>query len=217
MFCVKCGKEIPNGNETCANCGHKVGEPIKNESTIFETEDGETTFCVSANPPKSVPTPESSNSRSKLLLWSGAGLLSLFIMFMNYASVSVKLTYTSSDSAFSGYGLIECMEGTLGTAARMMVLLIIVNIAIIITGAIRYKTDTYNKYITPIMFVESILSVLASFIAFVNINTEMSEFDSYLSSAYVGVGAYLNLILSIATVILAAYIKKKFTVGGNEK
>ena len=27
MFCVKCGKEVPNGNDTCINCGHKVGEP----------------------------------------------------------------------------------------------------------------------------------------------------------------------------------------------
>lgn len=217
MFCVKCGKEIPNGNDTCMNCGHKVGEPISVENAVFETEDGETTFCVSANPPKSTSTAEIANNRSKLLLWSGAGLLSLIIMFMNYASVSVKLTYTSSDSAFSGYGLIECMDGTLGTAARMMVLLIIVNIAMIITGIVRYKTDQYNKYMTPIMFVESILSVLASFISFININTEMSEFDSSLSSAYVGVGAYLNLILSIAIVILAIYIKKKFTVGGNEK
>ena len=41
MFCVKCGKQIPNGNDTCINCGHKLGEPISNENAVFETEDGE--------------------------------------------------------------------------------------------------------------------------------------------------------------------------------
>ena len=213
MYCVNCGKEIPNDSKFCTACGHKVNTVSKTNETPFETTEDEVTVCVSANPiqPTDTNTQKNEVNKSKNigLWWSALGVLSFMFMFMNYASVSVYLSYSSSDSAFSGFGLIDCMDGTLGTAARMMVLLIIVNLAIIVTGIVYYKTIKYNKIVTPAIFVEAILSIIASFIAINNIGTEMSEFNSSLSDAFVGPGAYLNLALSVVLLIFAFYIKKK--------
>lgn len=213
MYCVNCGKEIPNDSKFCTACGHKVNTVPKTNETPFEITEDEVTVCVSANPIQPTDTNTQKNevikSKNIGLWWSALGVLSFIFMFMNYASVSVYLSYSSSDSAFSGFGLIDCMDGTLGTAARMMVLLIIVNFAIIVTGIVYYKTTKYNKIVTPAIFVEAILSIIASFIAINNIGTEMSEFNSSLSDAFVGPGAYLNLALSFALLIFAFYIKKK--------
>ena len=213
MYCVNCGKEIPNDSKFCTACGHKVNTASKANESPFETAENEVTVCVSANPTQPTDTnaqkSEVIKSKNIGLWWSALGALSFIFMLMNYASVSVYLSYSSSDSAFSGFGLIDCMDGTLGTAARMMVLLIIVNLAIIATGAVYYKTTKYNKIVTPAIFVEAILSIIASFVAIINISTEMSEFNSSLSDAFVGPGAYLNLALSFALLIVAFCIKKK--------
>ena len=213
MYCVNCGKEIPNDSKFCTACGHKVDDTPKANETPFENADNEVTVCVSANPTQQTnATSQKSefiNSKNIGLWWGAMGALSLLFMFFNYASISIYLSYSTSDSAYSGYGLIDCMNGTLGTAARMMVLLIITNLSIIATGIVYFKTTKYNKIIAPAIFVESILSIIASFIAINNIGSELSEFNSSLSDAVIGPGAYLNLILSFALLIFAFYIKKK--------
>ena len=105
MYCVNCGKEIPNDSKFCTACGHKVNTASKANESPFETVENEVTVCVSANPTQPTDTnaqkSEVIKSKNFGLWWSALGALSFVFMLMNYASVSVYLSYSSSDSAFS--------------------------------------------------------------------------------------------------------------------
>ncbi len=213
MFCSKCGKELSNNSEKCAYCGADLTPYIKKEKGQFASEEGEFTVYVSANPiqknqPQNISSTVSTKKSIKPLLWSAVGLISLIVMSFNYAVVSIQLTYTTSDSSLSGFDLLDCMDGSLKTAALMMILLIIANVAIIATGIVLYSLPKYKKYALNAIIPQSVLSSVASFVALINIHEEMDAVNTLLINAYVGVGAYLNLILCIASIIFAVYLKK---------
>ena len=93
----------------------------------------------------------------------------------------------------------------------MMVLLIVTNISFIVTGLIILRTTKFDRILNKVVYIEASLSILASLVAIINISTEMSEFNASLTDAYVGVGAYLNLILSFSTIIFASKLAKYLT------
>lgn len=217
MFCVKCGKEIQDNSGFCPHCGASVTQ-LNENSTPFGTDNAadDVVICVSANPQEEKPkTNDNINSKSRgkslELLWSGLGILSFIIMCFNYATINIHLSYTTSESDFMGFRLLDCMDGTLGTAARMMVLLIVTNISFIVTGLIILRTTKFDRILNKVVYIEASLSILASLVAIINISTEMSGFNASLTDAYVGVGAYLNLILSFSTIIFASKLAKYLT------
>ena len=179
MFCIKCGKETPENIRFCPHCGASVAQ-LNENSTPFATnnDDDDVVICVSANPKEENPKANeniSTKNKSKRLefLWSGLGIFSFVIMCFNYATVNIHLSYTTSESAYSGFRLLDCMDGTLGTAARMMVLLIITNISFIVTGLLISQTTKFDKILNKVVYIEAFLSILASFVAIINISTEM--------------------------------------------
>lgn len=203
MFCTKCGKEVEAENQFCPNCGCKVVN-VETKLDLSESEE-ENTVLQSAVAEEKQQAAIPYKRSKKALLWSAVGVLSLFIMKLPYASVYLYFS-GASDSAYTGYGVIACIDGTLGLAARMMILLIFVNIAIILTGFVKYRDVTNKRRINRAIFVESILSAVASVSAFVNIYSELSKFYTGLSAPSVGTGVYLNLILSLLTIVLACWI-----------
>lgn len=210
MVCKACGKETEIDTALCPSCKSKT----EDRDALTPNEDNEVVISISAK--EELPYENEYDScvsneqpRKKVLIWCVIGVAFLFILFFSFASVSVKLFYSSSDSVFSGYGILECMDGTLGTAARMVVLLIITGIAMIITGVARYKTKKYEKLISSTMIVESLISIVSSTVSYVNISSVLSEFDSAFSTVNVGVGVYLSIGLSILSFIMAISINRE--------
>ncbi len=204
MFCAKCGKEVEKGNQFCPSCGCKVvTADEKNDLSALEVEN--TVPQTEASIEEQQTVIQNNKHSKKALLWSVVGVLSLLIMKLPYASVYLYFS-GASDSAYTGYGVIACVNGTLGLAARMMILLIFVNIAIIFTGIAKYRDVTNKSRINRAIFIESILSAVASVSAFANIYSELSKFYTGLSASSVGTGVYLNLILSLLTIVLACWI-----------
>lgn len=212
MFCVRCGKKISDESKYCEYCGHKI------EYLTTSQESGSHSEIKDITEKRSVILSNSANQTSntkhnlKVLLWSMVGVFSLIIMSMNYVSISVRLTYTTSDSSYSGFGLLKCIDGTLGIAARMMIVLIVTNIIIVITGIALTTKSKLKIYASRSIIVESIILTIASLIALLNIFIELNEFNPSLTNATVGAGAYINLILSISTLIFSIYINKKHLI-----
>lgn len=142
--------------------------------------------------------------KKRYILWSCMGVISLMIMKLNYCFVDL---IGGVEANYSGYKLILCYNGTLGTSARMMLLLIVVNIAIIITGLKKYSNKDKAR---RVMFVEAALSTVASLVTFINVSSELQKFsNTRLVLSSIGTGAYVNLVLSISLLFMAYFLTKE--------
>lgn len=194
MFCLKCGEAIPDGSEVCPNCGANLKE-VDNEQTVVYASQKETQENVIL-PVEAVP-------KKSFYIWCSFAVASLIFLALNYFKVSISLYFAgSSDTNYSGYRLLECLKGSVGASGYMVILLIITNIAVFITGIIGAKGNVLKaSALKGIMIIESIAYLIATIVPYFNIKSVLAEFDSDLSTTSIGIGCYLNIILAIIAVI----------------
>ncbi len=194
MFCLKCGEVIPDNVDVCPKCG----EHIKGKGDF-----GQAVVYASPKESEAEKTIVKSNGLGgKYLIWSVLAIVSFIILTQKYLSVSIKAFYSSSDTTYTGYGLLDCMKGSVGLSAKMIVALIIINIAVIITGILGMKEIVKKAVIKALMIIESVGSLIVTIIPYFNIKEVLKEFDSSLSTTGIGMGCYLSIILSIVMIII---------------
>ena len=163
MFCLKCGEAISDDCITCPKCGadikDNIGEASEDQAVVYASQKEEeiNTNINEENIPK-----------KNYYIWSIFAIAGLIFLSLNYFKISVSLYFSgSSDSSYTGYGLLECLQGTVGISGSMVVLMIISNVAILITGFLGAKGNIIkNKAIKIIMIIESILYLIASIVPF---------------------------------------------------
>lgn len=194
MFCLKCSEAIPDGSEICPKCGANLKKKEDEQAVIYASQkELEETVASSVK----------TTSKKSFYVWCAFAVASLIFLALNYFKVSIDLYFAgTSDSSYSGYGLIECLEGSVGMSGYMVILLIITNIAVLITGIIGAKGNVLKTSVLKgIMIVESISYLIATIVPYFNIKGVLAEFDSDLSTTSIGVGCYLNIILAVIVVI----------------
>lgn len=207
MFCLKCGEAIPDDSKVCPKCGVVIGENVDNDepAVVYASQK---TINEEINP---TPIAKTLEDRKIFFLWSAIAVVSLILMKLDYFTVSISgLYYGSSDSNYTGYGLLECLQGSVRVSAIMSVGLIITNIAVIITGMIAYKGIVKNYVLKGLMLIESIAYLIVTVVPYFDISNVLKEFDSSLSSTAIGAGCYLNIAIGVLTIILyfATFSKK---------
>lgn len=140
-----------------------------------------------------------------------AAICSFIFLSMNYMSVSIKLLYYgSSDTNYTGYYLTKCLGGTARLSGLMVILLIIVNIATIITAIIGIKGSMMNKdNLRKIILIEDILYIISTVVPLFHMMNLLKEFDSSLSSTGIGIGCYLNIAVAVFMIIMYFLIFSK--------
>lgn len=194
MFCLKCSEAIPDGSEICPKCGANLKEKDDEQAVIYASQ---------KEIEETVVSPVDTTSKKSFYMWCAFAVASLMFLALNYFKVSIDLYFAgTSDTSYSGYGLIECLEGSVGTSGYMVILLIITNIAVFITGIIGAKGNVLKASVLKgIMVVESISYLIATIVPYFNIKSVLAEFDSDLSTTNIGIGCYLNIILAVIAVI----------------
>lgn len=195
MFCLKCGEAIPDKSVTCPECGAVLNRESSNEQAVVYASQKEMEHS-NATIVDSVP-------KKKLYIWCAFAIASLAFLKLNYFKVGIDLYFGgSSDISYSGYGLLECLKGSVAISGYMVILLIITNIAVIITGAIGARGNVIKaSVLKSIMIIESIVYLLVTIVPYFNIKNVLAEFDLDLTTARIGIGCYLNIVLAIVAAI----------------
>lgn len=195
MFCLKCGEAIPDNSVTCPICGAMINEETSNEKAVIyasqkKVEENNATIT------ESVP-------KKKFYIWCTFAILSFIFLGLNYLKVSISFYYVgSSVTSYSGYGLLGCLKGSVAASGYMVILLIIINIAVIITGIIGVQGGVSKKNILKnVMIIESVAYLIAAIVPYFDIKKVLEEFDSDISTTSIGVGCYLNIVLAIVVFI----------------
>ncbi len=202
MFCFKCGEVIPDGSLVCPKCGASL-EGSNDQAVVYVSQEE-----INENHALAA---ERVRDKS-FYIWCAFALLSFAFLALNYLHVSVRLYYSgSSDTDYSGYGLLGCLKGTVSVSGYMVILLIIVNLAVFLTGILGAQGTVIKKNILKIwMMLESIAYLIVTIVPYFNIKKALEVFDSDISATGIGVGCYLNIVLAVVAVIyyLACFYKK---------
>ena len=201
MFCIKCAEAIPDNSEICPICGANQKEVVAEQTVVYASQ--KEAVNVSENK-KTTKTPFIA-----LICLAAA---SFVFMALNYMSVSIKLLYYgSSDSDYTGYYLMQCLEGTAALSGWMVISLILLNIITIAMSIFAIIEKVIKKPILKtIMFIESFLYLAVTIIPFFHMSSLLQEFDSKYTTSSIGIGCYLNIGIAIAicVVFFASGIKK---------
>ena len=201
MFCLKCGEVIPDGNSVCPKCGATIGE--SNDQAVVYASQKEVNETH-------IPATENVQDKN-FYIWCAFALVSFVFLALNYLSVSVRLYYSgSSDTIYSGYGLLKCLKGTVSVSGYMVILLIIVNLAVFLTGILGAQGNVKKSVIKVWMMIESVAYLIVTIVPYFNMKKVLELFDSDLSTTSIGVGCYLNIVLAVVAVIyyFAGFHKK---------
>lgn len=193
MFCLKCGELIPDDSEKCPNCGASIGGD--NEQAVI--------FASQKEPICELETTSASANNKTWLVIIGLAVTSFIFLALNYMSVSIDLLYYgSSDTNYTGYYLTECLGGTARLSGIMVILLIVLNIATIITATVGMKkSELYGKALKKVLLSEVILYLFVTTVPYFHISNLLKEFDSSLSTTSIGIGCYLNIGVAILMAI----------------
>lgn len=193
MFCSKCAELIPDNSEKCPNCGAVIGGD--NEQAVI--------FASQKEPVSERDTTVAPNKNKTWLAVIGLAVASFVFLALNYMSVSIDLLYYgSSDTNYTGYYLTECLGGTARLSGIMVILLIVLNIATIITATVGMrKSELYGKVLKKVLLSEVILYLFVTVIPYFHISSLLKEFDSSLSTTSIGIGCYLNIGVAILMAI----------------
>ena len=193
MFCLKCGELIPDNSEKCPNCGTAIGGDNE-QAVIFAAQ--KESIC------KPDTTSASANNKTWFVI-IGLAVASFIFLALNYMSVSIELLYYgSSDTNYTGYYLTECLGGTARLSGIMVILLIVLNIATIITATVGMKkSELYGKVLKKVLLSEVILYLFVTVVPYFHISSLLKEFDSSLSTTSIGIGCYLNIGVAILMAI----------------
>lgn len=196
MFCLKCGEAIPDGSEKCPLCG-----------VVLKSESSEQTVVDSfqKEPPKFSVVNETENNLKNLYIGVVIAAICSFI-FLSMSYMRIKLLYSSvTGTNFTGYYLAKSLSGTgnVKLSGWMVILLIIVNIATIITAIIGIKGSLVNKdTLRKIILIEDILYIISTVIPLSDIMNILEGFDPSVSSTGIGIGCYLNIAVAVFMVIV---------------
>lgn len=194
MFCLKCGELIPDNSEKCPHCGAVIGGD--NEQAVI--------FASQKEPVSERDATVAPNKNKTWLVVIGLAVASFVFLALNYMSVSIDLLYYgSSDTNYTGYYLTECLGGTARLSGIMVIILIVLNIATILTATIGMKKSAlYSKILNKVLLSEVILYLVVTVIPYFHISSLLKEFDSSLSTTSVGIGCYLNIVVAILMAII---------------
>lgn len=204
MFCLKCGEMIPDGSPACPKCG-----------ATLEESSGQAVVYASQNEGKETSVPAVGNGQKKIFyIWCAFAMVSFVFLALNYLSVSVQLYYSgSSDTNYSGYGLLKCLKGTVSVSGYMVIFLILVNIAVFLTGIFGANGTIKKSALKMWMMMESIAYLIVTIVPYFNMKKALEAFDSSLSKTGIGPGCYLNIALAVVSVIYYfAVLHKKLMV-----
>lgn len=198
MFCLKCGEVIPDGSIVCPKCGAVLNEEnANNEQVVVYASQKEITS------EENITSDTKKINNKKYFVWCILAVASFIFLKLQYLGVSVDLLFDgSSDMEFTGYGLLDCLEGSVRTSAIMVILLIIVNIAVLLTGIMAYKGSITSGIIKKLMIVEAISYLMVTIVPYFDIMASFSEFDEKYTTTNVGAGCYLNIVVAIVAIIL---------------
>lgn len=194
MFCLKCGEAIPDNTIKCPKCGANLNEDIETKGVVYGTQN--------------ISDEKVKNTNEKLknmfYLWSVLGIISFFLLTQNYLAVIVDLYYGEiSDLYISGFGLLECLGGTLALAGYMVIALIIVNIMVVVTGILGVQDNKMGtKNLNTLMMFECIAYLATTIIPYFSIINVLSEFNSKITTTSVGIGCYFNIVIAVAASVL---------------
>lgn len=203
MFCLKCGEVIPDGSTVCPKCGALLNEDNNEQAVVYASQ-------KEMNSEENTTSDVKKINNKNYFIWCALAVVSFVFLKLQYLSVSVDLLFGgSSDMEFTGYGLLDCLEGSIRTSAIMVILLIIVNIAVLLTGIIAYKGSVKNGIIKKLMIVEAISYLIVTIVPYFDIMASLAEFDEKYTTTNVGAGCYLNIVVAIVSIILyfASYNK----------
>lgn len=195
MFCLKCGEAIPDKSATCPVCGAMLNEEASDEKAVI--------YASQKKVEENSATITDSVPKKKFYIWCTFAILSFVFLGLNYLKVSISLYFVgSSVTSYSGYGLLGCLKGSVAASGYMVILLIIINIAVIITGIIGAQGGVSKKNILKnVMMVESAAYLIAAIVPYFDIKKVLEEFDSDISTTSIGLGCYLNIVLAIVVFI----------------
>lgn len=196
MFCLKCGEAIPDGSEKCPLCGANLKSENSEYAVVYASQ--------KELPESSVAETSESDLKKPFVGVIIAAVCSFIFLSMNYMSVSIKLLYYgSSNTNYTGYYLTKCLSGTARLSGLMVILLIIVNIATIITAIIGIKGSLMKKdNLRKLILTEDILYIISTVIPLFHIMNLLKEFDSSLSSTGIDAGCYLNIAVAVFMIIM---------------
>lgn len=197
MFCLKCGEAIPDGSVTCPKCGACTGP---NEVPA----DGQAVVYASQKETEEDKVPIAENVyKKKLYIWCVFALVSFVFLGLNYFKISISLYYSgSSDVSYSGYALLGCLKGSAGLAGYMVILLILTNLAVFITGIMGTAGKGLKKGTLKVMLaIESVSYLISTILSYYNIRNVLSEFKSDISTTSIGLGCYFNIVLAIVATV----------------
>ena len=205
MFCLNCGEAIPDESATCPICGADLKSGRNDQTVVVFASQKE----MAEFPETKAPKNDLNKQFIGVIL---AAVCSLIFLSFNYMSVSIKfLYYGSSDTNYTGYYLTKCLHGTARLSGLMVILLIIINIATIITAMIGIKGSLIKKYtLKKIILIEDLLYIISTVVPLFHMTNLLKEFDSSLSSTGIGIGCYLNIAVAVFMIIMyfSAFSKK---------
>ena len=204
MFCLKCGEAIPVGSEICPICGADLKSENSEQTVVYASQKEISESSVAK---------ESENDLKKPFIGVIiAAVCSFVFLSLNYMSISVKLLYySSSDTNYTGYYLTKCLGGTARLSGIMVILLIVVNIATIITSVICIKgSSTKKSTLRKMILIEDILYIISTVVPLFHMMNLLKEFDSSLSTTSIGIGCYLNIAVAVFMIVmyLSTFSKK---------
>lgn len=198
MFCVYCGKIVPDNSSFCPACGKKI-------SRVPEIQAG------SVMAPKK-ETNSSVNSLSKISLsqaWNIsiiAAFCSLVFLGLPYLSVSMDLGYGLWNTGYSGYDLLYYIVfvaedfkyyGTSDVTGIMVILLIIASISTIVTSIMGKRARiSKRETLKTIIFCEAVLYCGSASVPI------LSVIMSGRSGVSIGIGCLLNLVVAGVMIVL---------------
>lgn len=192
MFCLKCGELVPENSEKCPNCGATIAED--NEQAVI--------FASQKEPVNESDSISILTSNKSWFVVIGLSVASFVFLALNYMSISILLYNGSSDTNYTGYYLTKCLGGTARLSGIMVIILIILNVATIITAVIGMKKAAlYKGILKKVLLSETILYLIVTVIPYFHISSLLKEFESSLAITGIGIGCYLNIGVAILMAI----------------
>ena len=147
-------------------------------------------------------------NNKKYLIWSVIGTLSLIFMCFTY----LKWDYYSDSGSYFDFSetgfeqISDLFNGyAVGLSGLLMLILCIVNAATIITGLVLHNSSKDNPPHVSLLLVESIIMFIITTLATIDIGITVIDIEN----TQIGLGVWLNLILSIFSITLYVYYRTK--------
>lgn len=208
MLCMKCGAAIPDGSEVCPLCGADL-TPSGNDRVDDNTLQNDSAEFSTIRPVKRIVI-------IPLIGMIAGAISSLMFMSLDYMKIGVSIDFfhtTVSIVNYTGYDLAKGVAGQAKLLGIMIILLIVVNIAAIVTAIIGITGRHLRKNkLKWVILGEDIIYLISTVVSFLCISNILKGFDIDISANSIGIGCYLNIaaavFMFIMYVCVCAFSKK---------